>query len=80
VKYGTPIFNVISDRPVILTLKCQALDQEAYTSYLKVLREGLGVRTPNLMKRNLYQKATTAVVYHINSCWLSGDSYMTPLI
>ena len=61
-RHGTSVFKVISERPVIVTSKCQALGEGAITTYFHVL--GLtrpcaehGARTHDLpiTRRELYQ-------------------------
>jgi hypothetical protein len=60
-RHGTSVFEVISERPVILTSECRALGEVAITTYFERLRFDVvgpsGARTHDLpfAKREHYQ-------------------------
>jgi hypothetical protein len=55
-RHGTSIFNVISERPMILTSKCRAFGEGGITTYFKRLRFDAvgpsGPRTHDLPESN----------------------------
>jgi hypothetical protein len=59
-RYGTSVFKVISERPVVLPSECRALGEGATTTYFKRLRFDVagpsGARTHDLpfVKREHY--------------------------
>jgi hypothetical protein len=59
-RHGTSIFKVISERPVILTSGCNALDEEAITTYFKRLRfDAAGTSWLELTTSRMLSESTT---------------------